>query len=124
MFSATAQGYLTQDPKIVDGEYGRYMDVQLRAKLYGGKDAIFLSGRVFGKKIEVCEKYFFKGGAVTLLVGIRKFRTFQMRDGSNAFAADCDIFDFSIPPSDNQVRQNTQAAVAGFDGGDDDEIPF
>lgn len=126
MFFVTVQGYLTKDPEIVDGQYGRSMELNLRAKVMGGQQVIFVSGRVFGKKIEVCEKYMRKGSSVTLAGGVRKLRTFGGGDGgAPTFACDMDVADFSLPPSDTQVATSTRKAAEGFAQDPiDEEIPF
>jgi hypothetical protein len=126
MFFVTVQGYLTKDPEIIDGQYGRSLEINLKAKVMGGQQVVYVSGRVFGKKIEVCEKFMRKGSSVTLAGGVRKLRTFGGGDGgAPAFACDMDVADFSLPPSDRQVATASRQANENFAPDPiDEEIPF
>ena len=124
MFGATFEGTVNREPKIKEGEYGRNIEISMAVKGQGGKQIMYVSGTVWGKRIETVEKYIHKGSRIAMIAGVRRIRTFGGQEGGDArYALDVDVHDFTLPPTDRQVSQQS-AANFKSNSSDDDEIPF
>ena len=125
MLFGTFVGYVHGNPKIVDGEYGRYFEFRFKAPMYGGKDkrqTLFCDGKIWGKKIEYAEKVIVEGAAITVLGEMSNIRTFGAEGAEPMFAASVNVSSYSVP---SERKINETAVMAAIKSANlTDDIPF
>ena len=65
MMSASVDGYVTKQPITREGEYGRYVDLDLRVAT-AGKEVHYVSSRFYGRKIGPIMQYINNGDYITM----------------------------------------------------------
>lgn len=65
MISASFDGYVTKQPITKDGDYGRYVDIDLRVAT-AGKEVHYVSSRFYGRKIGPIMEYINNGDYITM----------------------------------------------------------
>lgn len=65
MISASFDGYVTKQPITKDGEYGRYVDLDLRVAT-AGKEVHYVSSRFYGRKIGPIMEWINNGDYITM----------------------------------------------------------
>ena len=65
MISASFDGYVTKQPIVKEGEYGRYVDVDLRVAT-AGKEVHYVSSRFYGRKINPILEFINNGDYITM----------------------------------------------------------
>lgn len=63
--SASVDGYVTKQPITREGEYGRYVDLDLRVAT-AGKEVHYVSSRFYGRKIGPIMQYINNGDYITM----------------------------------------------------------
>ena len=127
MLSVT--GFVTGDPEVKDGDYGRYIELSIRFKTGNGKQTHFATGRVFGKKIAVVENYIHNGDQITLHGVITSCVNRQRKDDKSDYIQFyLDIASFSLPakPSAGSMSSPKRPSMQAQSQPDpiDEEIPF
>jgi single-stranded DNA-binding protein len=134
----TITGYVTGDPAIQDGDYGRFIELNVRWKTGNGKQTHWAAAKIYGKKIEVAMKYIRDGDQVTISGVINSIKNKTKKDGTEYSQFYMDCAEFSIPPSERRdvgapspasAPVRTSAApqrplLQRQDPPDDDDIPF
>ena len=100
MFTTT--GYVTGDPEIQDGDYGRFIELNVRWKTGNGRQTHWATAKVYGKKIEVATKYIRDGDQVTISGVINSIKNKTKKDGTEYCQFYMDCAEFSIPPSEQK----------------------
>ena len=65
MMSASVDGYVTDQPVVKDGKYGRYTEITLRVAT-AGKEVHYATSRFYGRKIGPIEEYINNGDYITM----------------------------------------------------------
>lgn len=65
MISASFDGYVTKQPIVEDGAYGRYVEICLRVAT-AGKEVHYVSSRFYGRKIRPVEEFINNGDYITM----------------------------------------------------------
>lgn len=65
MISASFDGYVTKQPITKEGDYGRYVDIDLRVAT-AGKEVHYVSSRFYGRKIGPIMEYINNGDYITM----------------------------------------------------------
>lgn len=65
MISASFDGYVTEQPIVKDGNYGRYIEICLRVAT-AGKEVHYVSSRFYGSKIKPIEEFINNGDYITM----------------------------------------------------------
>lgn len=97
MLSITANGYVTGEVKVQDGEYGRNGVVGIRCKTGNGKQSHYVNAVFYGKKIETAQKYLEDGRQVTVVGSIKSIAPKKKKDGTDYVAMYVDVQEFSLP---------------------------
>jgi single-stranded DNA-binding protein len=119
MFQLTATGFITGEVKVEDGQYGKRGMFTLRARSGNGKDTHYVNVNVYGKKIDVAQKYMLDGRQVTVSGSVKSVLGKKRKDGTDycAFYLDCN--EFSLPE-----RMNSEERPAPNRAAAEEEIPF
>ena len=123
----TVTGFVTGDPKVEEGDYGKTCSINLRFKTANGKQTHYLTGKIYGRRIEVAQKYIHDSDQITVSMPISMVSHKQTKkDGTDYFCFYGDISEFSLPakPSAGQVSAPTRQAFNQADEIDEDEVPF
>lgn len=65
MISASFDGYVTEQPVVKEGNYGRYTEITLRVAT-AGKEVHYVSSRFYGRKIRPIEEFINNGDYITM----------------------------------------------------------
>ena len=98
MISGSFSGYVTEQPVVSDGQYGRYTDVTLRVAT-AGKEVHYVSSRFFGRKIGPIQEYINNGDCITMSGCVTSIKEKQRSDGGGKY---CQIYlkdaCYTLPP--------------------------
>lgn len=132
MISASFDGYVTEQPVVKDGSYGRYTEITLRVAT-AGREVHYVTSRFYGRKIRPIEEFINNGdyitmsGCVTSIFerikekGGGKYCQIYLKDACYTLPpkmASEAAFRPSLPPADPEERLD----IPGFE--DDDGDPF
>lgn len=98
MISGSFDGWITNQPTVKEGSYGRYVDLTLRVST-AGREVHFVTCRFFGKKIGPILEYINNGDYITMsgCVTSIKEKVYKERGGKY-----CQIYlkdaCYSLPP--------------------------
>lgn len=125
MLAITANGYVTGELKINDGEYGKNAVIGVRCKTSSGKQTHYVNAVFYGKKIELAQRFLEDGRQVTIVGSIKTILPKQRKDGTDFAAIYVDVQEFSLPEMKSSEEGYSEAsrsrkAVAKMD----DEVPF
>lgn len=125
MLAITANGYVTGELKINDGEYGKNAVIGVRCKTSSGKQTHYVNAVFYGKKIELAQRFLEDGRQVTIVGSIKNILHKQRKDGTDFAAIYVDVQEFSLPEMKSSEEGYSEAsrsrkAVAKMD----DEVPF
>jgi hypothetical protein len=132
MISASFDGYVTKQPVVEDGSYGRYVEVTLRVAT-AGKEVHYVSSKFFGRKIGPVEDYINNGDYITMFGCVTSIKEKQKSDGGGKY---CQIYlkdaCYTLPPKvtgEARFRPSLPSTVPGerldiSDFGDDDGDTF
>ena len=65
MISASFDGYVTEQPVLKEGKYGRQTELTLRVAT-AGKEVHYVSSKFYGRKIGPVEEYINNGDYITM----------------------------------------------------------
>lgn len=125
MLSVT--GFVSGEPQVKDGDYGRYTEISIRFKTANGKQTHFATGRVFGKKIEVVQKYIHDGDQITVHGMISSCSPRQRKDDKSDYVQFyLDVAHFSLPskPSTDSMSRPAKYRSPEPAQPEEDEVPF
>lgn len=98
MISASFDGYVTDQPVVKDGKYGRYTEITLRVAT-AGKEVHYASSRFYGRKIGPIEEYINNGDYITMSGCVTSIKEKQKSDGGGKY---CQIYlkdaCYTLPP--------------------------
>jgi hypothetical protein len=98
MMSASVDGYVTDQPVVKDGKYGRYTEVTLRVAT-AGKEVHYATSRFYGRKIGPVEEYINNGDYITMSGCVTSIKEKIKSDGGGKY---CQIYFkdacYSLPP--------------------------
>jgi hypothetical protein len=98
MISASFDGYVTNQPIVKDGKYGRYTEITLRVAT-AGKEVHYATARFYGRKIGPVEEYINNGDYITMFGCVTSLKEKQKTDGSGKY---CQIYlkdaCYTLPP--------------------------
>lgn len=112
MLALTANGYVTGEVKVQDGEYGKSAVLGVRCKSLNGKETHYVNAVFYGKKIELAQKYLEDGRQVTIVGSIRSIRPKKKKDGTEYVAMYLDVQEFSLPEMKSSEEGYATAARA------------
>jgi single-stranded DNA-binding protein len=98
----TITGYVTGDPAIQDGDYGRFVELSVRWKTGNGKQTHWAAAKIYGKKIEVAMKYIRDGDQITISGTVNSIKNKTKKDATEYCQFYMDCAEFSIPPSERK----------------------
>lgn len=128
MMSASVDGYVTDQPVVKDGKYGRYIEITLRVAT-AGKEVHYATSRFYGRKIGPIEEYINNGDYITMSGCVTSIKEKIKSDGGGKY---CQIYlkdaCYSLPPKiagEARFRPSLQSSVLEErldipDFGDDD----
>lgn len=125
MLAITANGYVTGELKINDGEYSKNAVIGVRCKTSSGKQTHYVNAVFYGKKIDLAQRFLEDGRQVTIVGSIKNILHKQRKDGTDFAAIYVDVQEFSLPEMKSSEEGYSEAsrsrkAVAKMD----DEVPF
>lgn len=98
MMSASVDGYVTDQPVVKDGKYGRYTEITLRVAT-AGKEVHYATSRFYGRKIGPVEEYINNGDYITMSGCVTSIKEKIKSDGGGKY---CQIYlkdaCYSLPP--------------------------
>ena len=98
MMSASVDGYVTDQPVVKDGKYGRYTEITLRVAT-AGKEVHYATSRFYGRKIGPIEEYINNGDYITMSGCVTSIKEKIKSDGGGKY---CQIYlkdaCYSLPP--------------------------
>ena len=126
MLAITANGYVTGELKIQDGDYGKSAVLGIRCKSGNGKQTHFVNAVFYGKKIDLAQRFLEDGRQVTVVGSMKNIVGKQRKDGTDYVAMYVDVQEFSLPEIKSSEEGYSDAArsrknVASVDA---DEVPF
>lgn len=128
MLTLVANGYVTGEVKVDDGDYGRRGVVSLRAKTSNGKEVHYINATFYGKKIDTVSRFMEDGRLVTIVGSVKSILHKVKKDGTKYVSVYMDASDFTLPerqsdqPSDS--TSNRPAQNRFNEEPDEDEVPF
>lgn len=99
MMSASADGYVTEQPVIKESDkYGKFIQLTIRVAT-AGKEVHYISSRFYGRKIRPIEEYINNGDYITMSGCVTSMREKEKEDGRGRY---CQIWlkdaCYSLPP--------------------------
>jgi hypothetical protein len=98
MMSASLDGYVTEQPTLKEGKYGRYTELTLRVAT-AGKEVHYVTSRFYGRKIGPIEEYINNGDYITMFGCVTSIKEKIKLDGGGRY---CQIYlkdaCYSLPP--------------------------
>lgn len=98
MMSASFDGYVTDQPVVKDGNYGRYTEITLRVAT-AGKEVHYATSRFYGRKIGPIAEYINNGDYITMFGCVTSIKEKIKSDGGGKY---CQIYlkdaCYSLPP--------------------------
>ena len=132
MNSIVIHGRLAREPSLKDiqGSKGpvSVCNFTVAADRSFGEEADFFDCKIFGKRAEVIDKFFHKGGEIVVR-GEMQRRKYQNKNGENRYVWERLVqdFDFCGSRKDNGGARESAADAGvpeGFEPIDDEDIPF
>jgi single-stranded DNA-binding protein len=97
MLTITASGFITGEPKVEDGEYGKRATVTIRAKTTNGKQTHYINAIFYGKRIETVTRYMADGRQVSIVGAVKAIMGKKKKDGTEYSSVYMDAYDFTLP---------------------------
>lgn len=98
MISASFDGYVTDQPALKDGNYGKYIEITLRVAT-AGREVHYVSSRFYGRKIRPIQEFINNGDYITMSGCVTSI---SERVKSNGGGKYCQIYlkdaCYSLPP--------------------------
>jgi hypothetical protein len=98
MMSASVDGYVTDQPVVKDGQYGRYTEITLRVAT-AGKEVHYATSRFYGRKIGPIEEYINNGDYITMFGCVTSIKEKVKANGGGKY---CQIYlkdaCYTLPP--------------------------
>lgn len=132
MISASFDGYVTEQPTIKEGNYGRYTEITLRVAT-AGKEVHYVSSRFYGRKIRPIEEYINNGDYITMSGCVTSISERRKEAGGGKY---CQIYlkdaCYTLPPKmagearfrPSLPTANLEERLDILDFADDDEPEF
>lgn len=119
MLSLVANGFVTGEVKVEDGEYGKRAVVSIRSKTTNGKQTHYVNASFYGKKIDTVVKFMEDGRQVTIVGSVKAISPKKKKDGTDYAAVYMDATDFSLPE-----RQGSGESYKPRAASTEEEVPF
>lgn len=131
MISASFDGYVSGQPSIVDGNYGKFTQVTLRVAT-AGKEVHYVTARFYGRKIGPIMEYINDSDYITMSGCVTSISEKIKENGGGKY---CQIYlkdaCYTLPPkslSDARLRSDRppsqpERGLDNFGLWDDDELP-
>lgn len=117
MIFITATGYVTGDPKIQDGDYGKNITVSVRCKCKNTKQPTqYINAVFYGKTIEVIQKYVEDGRQVTIAGAVKSIVPKEKNDGTKYSNIYLQGYEITLP------ENNMQTGAKAMNSAQDDEF--
>lgn len=99
MISVSADGYVTKEPVVEDGDYGKYVELTIRVAT-SGREVHYITGRFYGRKIKPIEDYIHNGDYITMSGAITNMYPKQKQESGGGryvqiYLKDCY---YTLPP--------------------------
>ena len=98
MISASFDGYVTEQPVLKEGKYGRYIELTLRVAT-AGKEVHYVSSKFYGRKIGPVEEYINNGSYITMFGCVTSIKEKVKSNGGGKY---CQIYlkdaCYTLPP--------------------------
>jgi single-stranded DNA-binding protein len=126
MLTLVANGYVTGDVKVEDGDYGKRAIVSIRSKTTNGKQSHYVNASFYGKKIDVVSKFMEDGRQVTIVGSIKTILPKKKKDGTDFVAIYMDATDFSLPERQGQDDSgySRKGSSSYGNSSSEEEVPF
>lgn len=127
MLTLVANGYITGDVKVEDGDYGKRAVVSIRSRTTNGKQSHYINATFYGKKIETVSKYMEDGRQVTIVGSVKTILPKKKKDGTDFVAIYMDATDFTLPERQGQEDSGysrKRSSSAFNDEPSEEEVPF
>jgi single-stranded DNA-binding protein len=121
MIFITATGYVTGDPKIQDGDYGKNITVSVRCKCKNTKQpAQYVNAVFYGKTIEVIQKYVEDGRQVTVAGAVKSIVPKEKKDGTKYSSIYLQGYEITLP--ENSTQSGSQPMSGNQNNSDDNDF--
>ena len=133
MLTLVANGYVTGEVKVEDGDYGKRAVVSIRSKTTNGKQTHYVNATFYGKKIDTVSKFMEDGRQVTIVGSVKTILPKKKKDGTEYVAFYMDATDFTLPERQNeQASYSSSSKPAKYSSNNksmqeepyEDEVPF
>ena len=126
MLAITANGYVTGELKVQDGDYGRNAILGIRCKSGSGKETHFVNAVFYGKKIDLAQRFLEDGRQVTIVGSVKSIKPKKRKDGTDFVAMYVDVQEFSFPEAKSSEESYSDATRSrrNVAQSDADEVPF
>lgn len=127
MLAITANGYVTGQLKINDGDYGRNAVIGVRCKSGNGKQTHFVNAVFYGKKIELAQRFLEDGRQVTIVGSIKNIVPKKDRNNMDFVAMYVDVQEFTLPEirsSEEGYAGASRSRQAVASVASEEEVPF
>jgi hypothetical protein len=115
MISGSFDGYVTEQPIVKEGQYGRYIEITLRVAT-AGKEVHYVSSNFFGRKIGPIEEYIHNGSYITMFGCVTSIKEKERSNGGGRY---CQIYlkdaCYTLPPKmagEASFRPSLQSGVS------------
>lgn len=119
--TAVFDGYVASNPKLEDGDYGRYIEVTLKVSIVG-KEVHYVTARFYGKKIKPVQDYVRNGDYMTMSGCVSSIRQSAKQDGTKY----CQIYlkdsFFTTPPKIASTPSFNPRLPSGYTVDEDEEF--
>lgn len=116
MISASFDGYVTEQPMLKDGQYGRYVDVSIRVAT-AGKEVHYVTSRFYGRKVNPVLEFINNGDYITMSGCVTSIKE-RIKEGTVA-GKYCQIYIkdacYTLPPKlggESRFKANLPAAAS------------
>jgi single-stranded DNA-binding protein len=130
MFSISCSGYVTGDPVSKETDYGPVCEVTIRCRTTKSKPPHYVTGRVYGKRMQTILDYVHDGDQFTFTGGLKTIMGRKKKNNPEEeyFQFYVDIGEFALPSrSGDEAPKAKKAAPASTpepQPEEEDEIPF
>jgi|LakMenEpi03Aug12_release.lakeMendotaPanAssembly.Ray.scaffolds.fasta_scaffold14032_3 hypothetical protein len=97
MITVCADGYVTKEPKLEEGDYGKFIELTIRVAT-PGREVHYISGRFYGRKIRPVEEFIHGGDYITMSGAITNMYPREKEGGEKyiqIYLKDCF---YTLPP--------------------------
>lgn len=99
MITIVADGYVTKEPKVEDGDYGRHIELTIRVST-AGREVHYVTGRFYGRKIRPIEDFIHGGDYITMTGAVTNIYAKQKQESGGGKYMQIYIKDcfYTLPP--------------------------